>query len=62
MRKLTTVFFVVISAVCAVGWLSSWVGNAAIGKWIIDKGYMPPTDEELSECVAYVWRNLFRVK
>ncbi len=51
-----------ISVVCAVGWLASWVGNAAIAKWIIDKGYTPPTDEELSECVTYVWKNLLRAK
>lgn len=53
---------VAISVVCAVGWLASWVGNAAIAKWIIDKGYTPPTDEELSECASYVMENMLRGK
>lgn len=59
---MTTAIFVVIAAICAIGWLVNWVGNAALGKWIIDKGHTPPTDKELGDCVTYVWRQLLRIK
>lgn len=47
--------------ICAAGWLFYWVGSAALSKYILDKGYDFPTDEELKLCCAYVWRRLFRI-
>lgn len=54
--------FVIISFVCALGWLVNWVGSAALAKWIVDKGYTPPTDQEMSQCVNYVWRKILKIK
>ena len=46
--------------VCAIGWLNRWVACAALAKYILDKGYTPPTDAEARACAAYVWRKLLR--
>ena len=59
---MVTVILLGVCFVCAIGWLVSWVGNAALAKWIIDKGHTPPTDEEISRCVRYVWGKLLRIK
>ena len=59
---MVTVILLAISIVCAIGWLVSWVGSAALAKWIIDKGYTSPTDVEMSQCVNYVWRKLLRIR
>ena len=43
------------TVICAVGWLVRWVACAALAKYMIDKGYTPPTDEESKACALYVW-------
>ncbi len=59
---MVTVILLGISFVCGIGWLVNYVGLLALAKWIIDKGLTPPTGEEMSQCVTYVWRKLLRIK
>lgn len=47
------IVFGATTVICAVGWLVRWVACAALAKYMIDKGYTPPTDEERqSQCLT----------
>lgn len=46
--------------VCALGWLNQWVACAALAKYMMDKEYETPSDEEAKRCAAYVWNKLLR--
>lgn len=46
--------------ICALGWVNSWVARASLAKYILDKNYTPPSDEEARACAAYVWSKLLR--
>ena len=48
--------------VCAFGWLNRWVACAALTKYMLDKGYTPPSDEEAKACAIWAWKKLFKVK
>ena len=61
-KKTEMVFFVGTTIICGIGWLSCWVGVAALAKYMADKGYEPPLDEEIKECSLYVCKKLFRLK
>lgn len=52
--------FAVAIIVCAFGWLNRWVATAALVKYMLDKGYAAPSDEELKVCCVYVWKKLLR--
>lgn len=54
-------FFLVTTLISACGWLCHWVGSAALAKYMSDKGYMPPSDEEMKVCCAYVWKKLLHI-
>lgn len=56
-----TLFFFATTVVSAVGWMCYWVGAAALAKYMSDKGYMPPSDEEMKAYCTYVWKKLFHV-
>lgn len=52
---------VVLSAIairCAVGWISQWVGTAALAEYMQRKGIHAPSDKELEACTEYVWNHL----
>lgn len=49
------------TVVSACGWLVSWVASAALAKYIKDKGYTPPSDEEMKACCTYVWKKLLKI-
>lgn len=55
-----TVILLCVAFICALGWLNSWVARAALAKYILDKGYTPPSDEEARACATYVWSKLLR--
>lgn len=42
-----TLFLFIALIICAIGWLLYWVGAAALAKYMMDKGYTPPSDEEM---------------
>ncbi len=56
-----TVFFIMTTIISSVGWLCYWVGGAALAKYMMDKGYTFPSDEELKECNTYVLKKIFHI-
>ncbi len=56
-----TMFFAGTTIVSSIGWLCYWVGSAALAKYMIDKGYTPPSDDEMRECSAYVLKKLLHI-
>lgn len=50
------------TAICAAGWLLYWVGAAALVKYMAEKGYKPPSDEEMRACTMYVWKKLLHIR
>ena len=51
-----------LAGVCAIGWLVRWVACAALVKYMVDKGYQQPTDEEMQECCMYARKKLLHVR
>lgn len=56
-----TIFFIVTTVVTLIGWLFYWMGSAALAKYILKKGYKPPSDKEMKACCVEVLKNLFHV-
>lgn len=56
------VILAVAVVVCAFNWLNRWVACAALAKYMFDKGYTPPSDEEVKACAMLVWKRWFKVK
>ena len=56
------IVFLVTTVICAIGWLCYWVASAALAKYMLDKGYTPPSDKEMKACSMYVWNQLLRRK
>ena len=61
-ERMLAIVFGATTVICAVGWLVRWVACAALAKYMIDKGYTPPTDEESKACALYVWKRLLKIK
>lgn len=57
-----TMFLLATTVVSSIGWLSYWVGTAALAKYMTDKGCPPPSDEEMEACCSYVWRKLLHLR
>lgn len=51
---MVTAFFIGTTIISLVGCLFHWIGSAALAKYMIDKGYKPPSDEEMKACCVYV--------
>lgn len=49
----------VAATVCAIGWFFSRLSTKIIICYMIEKGYMPPTDEELKTCSQKVIKRTF---
>ncbi len=56
-----TIFFVITTIIASIGWLLYWVGSAALAKYMIDKGYTLPSDEEMKTCCTYVWKKILHI-
>lgn len=54
------IIFIITTFICAVGWLVQKVSCLALAKYMLDKGYTPPSDEEAETCARYVWNQLLR--
>ena len=59
---LVTMILTITTIISALGWLNYWVGSAALAKYILDKGYTPPSDDEMKACCTYVWKKLFHIR
>lgn len=60
--EMIIIFLLVTTVVSLIGWLSHWVGTAALAKYMMDKGYTPPSDGEMKACCSYVWRKLLHLR
>ncbi len=56
------IFLAGTTIVCGIGWIAYWAGSAALVKYMMDKGYKPPSDDEMKECSLYVWKKILHVK
>lgn len=45
-----SVFFMLTTCICGFGWLVTQIGAAALVKYMYEKNYTPPTNEELKAC------------
>lgn len=61
-KEVITIFFIGTTIVSSIGGLCYWVGSAALTKYMKDKGYMPPSDDEMKTCCAYVLKKLFHIR
>lgn len=55
------IFFIGTTIICGIEWIAYWIGSAALAKYMMDKGYKLPSDEEMKECSLYVWRRLLHI-
>lgn len=56
-----TAILAITTLISTLGCVAYWVGSAALAKYMMDKGYTPPSDEEMKACCAYVWRKLLHI-
>ncbi len=56
-----TLFFAITTIVSLIGMFCFWVGSAALAKYISDKGYTPPSDEEMKACCTYVLKKALHI-
>ena len=61
------VFLAGTTAICGAGWLICWVASAALAKYMTDKGYKLPSNNEMKNCCNYdrrfttpYYKNYFR--
>lgn len=51
----------ITTIISTLGFLVYWAGSAALVKYMVEKGYTPPSDEEMKACCAYVWKKLLHI-
>ena len=56
-----TGFFILTTIIAFIGWLFYWTGSAALAKYMKDKGYAPPSDEEMKACCIYIWKKVLHI-
>lgn len=55
------VLLFIATVICAINWLRYWVSALALTKYMLDKGCLPPSDEEIRACCEYVWKKLLHI-
>lgn len=56
-----TALFIVTTAICAIGWLSSRLAANAIVYYMVKKGYKPPSEDEIEECTRAAAKKMFKI-
>jgi len=59
-REMLAVAFLATTVICAVGWLTWYISTAAVLYYIEKKGYIPPNDLEIKECIQWVVKQMLR--
>lgn len=59
--EMLTVILFITTIICAFGWLICRVTTMALIKYLSDKGYTPPSDEETKACCKYALRKLLHI-
>ena len=55
-----TLFFAILAAICATGWLIRYVSCAALFWYLDKKGILPPSDEEMAEGCKWAIQNMVK--
>lgn len=56
-----TAFFVVTTAVCAIGWLVTRIAANAIVYYMVKNGYKPPSEDEIKACTLAAAKKMFKI-
>lgn len=59
---MVTAFFIGTTISSLVGCLFYRIGIAVLVKYIIDKGYKPPSDEEMKACCVCVIKKILHIR
>lgn len=54
------IFFIIVSAFCAIKWLKWKVATLSIVYYIEKNQYKQPSDEEMKECTGFVAKNMIK--
>lgn len=57
-----SIALLVSTVVSSIGWLSNQVASMALVKYMKDKGYTPPSDEEVKAYASYSVKKLLHIK
>lgn len=57
-----TVILLIVAVIALIGWLSCWCSSAALVKFMIDKGYTPPSDEEAKAYSTYALKKFLHIR
>lgn len=57
-----TLILLAVAVRALIGWLSCWCSSAALVRFMIDKGYTPPSDEEAKAYSAYVLKKFLHIR
>ena len=60
-ERVITALFIVTTAICAIGWLSSRLAANAIVYYMVKKGYKPPSEDEIEECTRAAAKKMFKI-
>lgn len=52
--------FIIMTVICAVGWIAKHVSCMAMIYYMTTKGYKLPNDEEIAECTREAVKHLFK--
>lgn len=55
-----TLFFVVATIICSIGWLVCYISAKAIVYYLQQKGYPKPDKKEINECTRHVAEMMFK--
>ncbi len=53
-----TIVFILLTVVCAVGWLTRYISCLAMIYYIEKNGYKQPNSKEMEECTRFVTKQL----
>lgn len=55
-----TIIFAGTTVICAIGWVTAWIGAKAVVYYMAKKGYTPPSEDEIQECTRAVVEEIFK--
>lgn len=59
---MVTIFLVVTTGVCGIGWLKNRVSMFTLLAYMMDKNLPMPTDAEINKYTVFVIKRMFRIK
>lgn len=56
------VLLLIVVAIVAVKWFACWIGAKALVKYMADKNYTPPSEDEIKVYCAAVVKKIFHIR